>query len=392
MNNSDVSRKTLNRWPRAIARLLDLIWELAIVFPLLYLLVTKTIPITAGDTGWLIAITFVSLPLALLLDAIVAGIFGNTPAKTIAGITVRTFDQEKLGLVHQLKRGYAVWTDGMAMGFLPLTVLSARRQFRKINSGRSTTYDRRLGYHVWSSRNSALRLSGLLAVLLIPPLAALAYTNIQQQSANTFTEVAVSSDDTKVVTTNFNKTATQTDQQPTIDNVDTDALTASAEDVVKPVESDVPREPDQDITEIVLWTNPLSGLSTPISGQFEIKQRQDKADLLSSFNHRASDTTIELEQLDVAANIDQNQIPAHVTKALETINIKGTWINFELAGSQIFESSGVNRDDGVPVSIQATLQTTGSSRRILVIMAKGKNYVSESAELDRLRAAVWSSF
>ena len=82
-NNTATSQKLICRWPRAIARLLDLAWELAIVLPLLYSFAVKINPEIFGNIKALIVLGFGALPLALLLDAIVAGIFGNTPVKAV---------------------------------------------------------------------------------------------------------------------------------------------------------------------------------------------------------------------------------------------------------------------------------------------------------------------
>jgi len=343
---SGTSRKAVIRWPRAIARLLDLGWELTLVFPPLHFITAKLIPETAGSIGWLIA---------------------------------------------QIKRNYAVWTDGMAMGILPFTLYSGVRQFRKISNGRSSTYDRQLGFHVSASHNSGIRLTAFVLALLTPALAVLVYSNIQRQTTNTLVQKSVSSDDTAVVRTNFNTTPARPVRDPIQADADTDALTADAEDIGMSHKTIKSKEPEPNIPENILWTNPLSGLSTQVSGQFNILPRQDDTNLLASFNHRASDTTVDFEQLGTSATIDTNQLPTMLSKALDTLDINANWIDFEFAGLQIFESSGVDVEKGMPVSIQATLQTEGSSQRILFIVMKGENYTNESAEFDRLRAAVWSS-
>jgi len=230
-----------SRWPRAIARSLDLGWQLAIVFPLFYLFTTKLVPATADSRSWLIVISFVSLPIALVLDAIVAGVFGNTPVKAIAGISVNTYDQNKLGLVKQFKRNYAVWTEGLAMGILPFTFFSGKRQFRKISSGRSSTYDRRLGIRVLSRHNSGLRLSGLVVALLtlLPSLAAFVYSNIQRQPSNPLAQVTTAAEDKAVVTTSFNSALAQPEINTINDN--TDAVAVSAVEVEQSVQSGLNR-------------------------------------------------------------------------------------------------------------------------------------------------------
>ena len=279
------------------------------------------------------------------------------------------------------------------MGILPFTYFSGKRQFRKISSGRSSTYDRRLGFRVSSRHNSGLRLSGLVVALLTiaPSLAAFVYSNVQRQPSNTLAQVTTAVDDKAVVTTSFNSTLAQPAINAINDNTDTDSVAVSAVEVEQSVQSETSKGLEQDATENVLWTNPLSGLSTEISGQFEILQTANGNASLASFNHRSSNTIVEFEQLEASGSVDQNQIPALVSVALDGISVNGTWIDFEFAGLQIFESSGVANENGDPVSIQATLQAAGSSPRILMMVMRGRNYTNQSADFDRLRAAVWSS-
>jgi len=392
-NNTVSSQKLICRWPRAMARLLDLAWELAIVFPLLYSFAASAKPTSMGNATWLIVIILISLALALILDAIVAGIFGNTPAKAIVGIKIRTVSQDQLDLAQQVRRNYAVWTDGMAMGILPLTLLSGLRQFRQISGRRSATYDQRLSYRVTSSQTSGLRVTGLFLALTAPALASLVYLGAVGHSENTLVkassdnigEVAENTEDeTAVVMTNLKN-------QEALTTVDPSEVNANAIATEQSEQNKTSTEIKQDVPKSIPWTNPLSGLGTQISNQFDILGDANREDLLASFSHRASETTVDFEQLETNATVNQNEIPEILSNALGAIEINGTWIDFEFAGLRIFESSGVDKEKGMSVSIQATLQPSESSRRILFIVMKGKNYKNETAEFDRLMAAVWLS-
>jgi len=382
-NSTGAPQKLLCRWPRALARLLDLAWELALVIPLIIWFAEKLKPASISSTLWLLAITFVSIPLAMLLDAIVAGVFGNTPVKALVGIKPRTVGMDRIGLYQHIRRNFAVWTEGMAIGILPLTLLSGRTQFRRINGRRSTTYDQRLGVHVRSSPNSGLRISALFAALLAPFLIAQVYfgdteKNTADSATAADTKAETASAKKAVVAINSSDARTQAPLDTTPNSSDTDALIASTAEIEKPVQAGTQTTKDKNATASIAWTNPLSGLSTEVSAQFDIV-RTDDGDLLALFSHQPSDTTVELEKIEAGTIIDQKQIPEYLEKTLSNIDFRDPWIDFEFADLQIFESSGVGKELNVPVSIQATLHSGGSAPLGVIIMMKGKNYTSEAS-------------
>jgi len=368
----------------------------------------------------------------MLLDAIVAGVFGNTPVKALVGIKPKTVGMDRLGIYQHIRRNIAVWTEGMAIGVLPLTLLSGRTQFKRITGRRSTTYDQRLGVHVRSSPNSGLRMAALFAALLAPFPSALDYLGNPEKFTKTFVQNLLSADETKVnsqavsqtsdadieinvaaytadsatiadteaeiasaetavVAISSNDSQTQAPLDTTNNNSDTVALVTSPAEIEKSVQAGTQTTKDKNATASIAWTNPLSGLSTEVSAQFDIV-RTDDGDLLALFSHQPSDTTVELEKIEAGTIIDQKQIPEYLEKTLSNIDFRDPWIDFEFADLQIFESSGVGKELNVPVSIQATLHSGGSAPLVVIIMMKGKNYTSEAAEFDRLRAAVWSTF
>lgn len=161
------SGSMLNRWPRAFARLLDLSWQMPLVMSTLLLLASGQL--TAGITSdWLlfIMVAFVSLPIALLLDALIAGIFSNTPAKAIIGVKAVSSRGERLYFGKHLKRNIGVWTDGMALGLIPISLFTLVKQYKRVSGRRETIYDEKLHVRVRSGRFTAVRVVLLLLIAI----------------------------------------------------------------------------------------------------------------------------------------------------------------------------------------------------------------------------------
>ena len=361
-------------------------------------------------------------------------------------------DHTKLGLAQQIRRNFGVWTEGLSIGLPPFIIMSVWDQFKKINGRRSTSYDQRMRFNVTSAPNSGLRISGLLVAVITLPLAALSFLGTQGQSPDTFSQQLVSTgdtadvagaddrpsdvtrvnkvasdevaakgiDETTVVATNFNREpepepgpepilepiqesiaeplaepiqASQGLQTSAIDNSDTTALLDSPQETETLTPTPTVSSPlvIQGSSEKIFWNNPLSDLTTEISAQFEILQTQENADQLAIFKHRLSDTIVEFEKIDVRTALQNSEIPEFVAQAFDSLEINGTWIDFEMAGLQILETSGIDNEQDLPVSIQVTLQESGGSKHILILMMKGKSYKENPAEFDRLRATIWSS-
>ena len=157
--------QTLNRWPRAFARLFELSWQMLLVMTGLIIVWSSTA--AGGLTGDLLPyliMVFVSLPIALVLDALIAGIFGNTPVKAIVGVKAISSRGERLYFGKHLKRNIGVWTDGMALGLIPISLLTMFRQFKRVSGRRETIYDEKLHVRVRSGRFTGLR---VVLVLLL---------------------------------------------------------------------------------------------------------------------------------------------------------------------------------------------------------------------------------
>ena len=155
-----------NRWPRAIARIADLLLFMGIVLGA-YTLVSGTglLELYQNSLFGFFALILVALPIAIVLDGLVAALLGNSPAKAIVGVRATSSRGERLTVATHLRRSYGVWTDGLAMGLLPLSLATLVRQFKRVSGRREATYDERLHVRMRSGTGTGLR--ALLLIVLV---------------------------------------------------------------------------------------------------------------------------------------------------------------------------------------------------------------------------------
>lgn len=131
-------------WKRWCARMFDLWWETMLVgFAAGYVL-GQTSPaflrwLDAPGGGKLFGILCV--PLALLLDAALHAIAGNTPGKAMLGLHVGLVDGRRLGFVQQVWRNLGLWTRGLGLGIPLVTLVAMGRQHRYVKEGQPASYD-----------------------------------------------------------------------------------------------------------------------------------------------------------------------------------------------------------------------------------------------------------
>jgi len=156
-DKSTYKERLLNRWPRAIARLCDLAWQVVLVMCIFTYAISTAEESKEIHSGLFFLLLFTSIPVALLLDAILASLLGNTPAKSIIGIKATSRRGEKLNLVTHLRRNYGVWTDGIALGLAPLSIITMIQQFKRVSGRRQAIYDEKLHIRVRSGSYSSIR-------------------------------------------------------------------------------------------------------------------------------------------------------------------------------------------------------------------------------------------
>lgn len=154
-------------WSRLWARALDI----QVAGGALSLLVLGLFPgllaadIFAGSSGNLL-FGLIMLPLALLLDAIILALFGQTPGKAIAGIRVETIRHERLSIAQAIERNLLIYTRGLFIGIPILSLIGPFLAFNDLKANRQAYWDRDSFTRVFSKRHNAAR-SALAAVLVL---------------------------------------------------------------------------------------------------------------------------------------------------------------------------------------------------------------------------------
>lgn len=164
-----------NRWRRFLARLFDVYWELMLVTYFLGMVIGKY---SSGFLEWMfkpgsgLQWGIICLPVALLLDAVIYQVFGNTPGKAMLRVHVRGIDGSKLPFSEYFRRNLHLWTFGFALGFPLVNLFTMYSQSNRLERGAQASYDEKNGWRAWGLptgllRNVAFALSFFLLMGLI---------------------------------------------------------------------------------------------------------------------------------------------------------------------------------------------------------------------------------
>ncbi|MFT3718635.1 RDD family protein [Pseudorhodoferax sp.] len=104
------------------------------------------------------------LPFALALEAVVAGLFGTTPAKKLLGLQVATLAGARPTFEQHLRRLFGLYWSALAMGVPLVNLFTMWRQYRHLKAGRATGYDRG-AFQVHALPLGRLRMTGAVAVV-----------------------------------------------------------------------------------------------------------------------------------------------------------------------------------------------------------------------------------
>ena len=130
-------------------------------------------PAVSGSAGNILS-GMIVLPFALLVDALMQGLFGNTPGKRLAGIRLERGDGARVTVALALRRNADVYLRGLCLGvpFLNLIGMSRARD-RLLNEG-ATSWDEPLGTWVVERGSNELRTIAVALLALTINFGALA--------------------------------------------------------------------------------------------------------------------------------------------------------------------------------------------------------------------------
>ncbi len=139
------------RWPRFFARIFDVWWEILLVSFVLGAVLGRY---SAGFVEWINVpgasqlFGILCLPVALILDAAIYRLIGNTPGKVVLGLKVGLLDASPLSFGQYLGRNFSMWVSGLALGFPLVNLFTMARQSSRLGKGQQTSYDESTGYRV----------------------------------------------------------------------------------------------------------------------------------------------------------------------------------------------------------------------------------------------------
>lgn len=157
-------------WRRLVAREID-VFLMAVVVLLIIGAAAPNILIYAEKPVACLPLLIV----ALMLNALVLTIFGNSPGRKILGIYARPISvKERPGLLWNIKREARVWLFGLGIGFPLAALITMFLSFRSVRARGSTGYDIGIAFVEERPIGLARKVFAILCWLLPPVLIRLA--------------------------------------------------------------------------------------------------------------------------------------------------------------------------------------------------------------------------
>jgi uncharacterized RDD family membrane protein YckC len=140
-------------WPRGFARIFDIWWESILIGFFVSFVLSQY---SSAYLRWIsqpgadYLFGMIILPFALLFDAAVFRLAGNTPGKAMLGIRVASLRGTPLEFNEYLRRNFSLWLSGLGLGIPVVNLFTFFRQEARLRKGQQTSYDEKIGSHVWS--------------------------------------------------------------------------------------------------------------------------------------------------------------------------------------------------------------------------------------------------
>ena len=148
-----ISYPLATRWPRFFARIFDMWVETLFVALIVGALLGRY---SASFVEWLNEpgasqlFGILCLPIALIFDALLYRVVGNTTGKALLGLKVGTLDGESLSLSQYLTRNFRMWASGLALGLPLINLFTMANQSGRLGKGQQASYDEHMEFRVRS--------------------------------------------------------------------------------------------------------------------------------------------------------------------------------------------------------------------------------------------------
>jgi TPR repeat protein len=126
---------------------------------------------------------FLCIPVALVLDAILYSVFGNTPGKALVGFKIKNAEGQALGFSQYLGRNLKVYVRGFGLGLPIVNFITMYNQSIRLRKGQQASYDETTGFRVYKQPVGWIRktLFGCAFLLLFTVMSML---NLIEKSSN----------------------------------------------------------------------------------------------------------------------------------------------------------------------------------------------------------------
>lgn len=157
-------------WRRYWARMLD-ITIFSMLVGIVFGIVAPSAFMPGGMFGTKVGeqlVGWIFLPLALIIDGVVLGLFGGTPGKAIAGVSVRGVGGAMPPVADAMQRNFQLWWYGLGTGFPLISIYTLILSYRKVSSGEQTRWELSTGMRSYA-RGGVTRtvLTAFVAILLM---------------------------------------------------------------------------------------------------------------------------------------------------------------------------------------------------------------------------------
>jgi hypothetical protein len=131
-------------------------------------------PTSAGIFAWMM------VPIAMVADAAVVAVFGNSLGKGLLGVRVRSMDGKALRFSAYMQRNFKVWTYDFGLCIPLISLLTMGSQAQALKKRTATGYDSGL-YEVKALPLGPVRAIAAATVIVLL-FALVAYLNVQEQA------------------------------------------------------------------------------------------------------------------------------------------------------------------------------------------------------------------
>ncbi|CAG4909185.1 Chaperone protein DnaJ [Paraburkholderia saeva] len=106
------------------------------------------------------------LPVAMIFDAAIYGVFGNTPGKAILGLKVTGLDGRRLTCTEYARRNLSVWVRGWGLGIPFVSLVTMFVQYRTLRREKQTWYDAESGFRMNATKAGGVR-KGVFGIVFV---------------------------------------------------------------------------------------------------------------------------------------------------------------------------------------------------------------------------------